>query len=199
MSLKRRYRPLWVILHWLMAVLVLTTFGIGLWSLANHPNTDAKLVPLGVHMAIGITILVIVVLRYMLRLLVFQPARRAQPAAFSVAKKKPILLDRLTPYVHLLLYFLTALMALLGIAIALPADLFSIVWGGSGAPLPKDFYVYPARAWHGALSLVLMVLVGQHVLVAIYHQFLRGENYLGRMWFVKNDSPGGKDDRRSDQ
>ncbi len=202
MSAKKRLRPLWVILHWLMALLVLITFGIGLLSLANHPNTDAKLVPLGVHMAIGIVILVLVVARYILRILVFQPARRAKSAPAGPTKKKPILLDRMTPYVHILLYFFTALMALLGIGIALPADLFDIVWGRSGAPLPADFYIYPARAWHGALSLVLVLLIAQHILVAIYHQFLRGENYLGRMWLVKTDFPpdenGEKNDRRSD-
>jgi cytochrome b561 len=114
--------------------------------------------------------------------------------------------DRLAPAIPILLYFLTALMALLGIAIAIPADLFSTVWGTSGAALPVDFYVYPARAWHGALSLLLMVVIALHVLVAVYHQFLRGENYLGRMWFTPKspgstsrniDSIGETDDQRS--
>jgi cytochrome b561 len=183
MSTKKRFRPVWIVLHWLMALLVFVTFGIGLLSLTNVPNAGAKLVPLGAHMAIGIAILVIVTLRYILRLRVFKPARRAKSAAVLPPKKKLILLDRLTPWVHNLLYFFTALMALLGIGIALPANLFSIVWAGSGAPLPADFYVYPARAWHGTFSLILILLIAQHVLVAIYHQFLRGENYLGRMWF----------------
>ena len=174
-----------------MALLVFTTFAIGLFSLANTPNTDAKKIPLGFHMAIGITILVIVVARYLLRVLVFKPGTsRANPAPRSPAKKKAILLERMTPAVHILLYFLTALMALLGIAIALPADLFSSVWLRSGAPLPADFYVYPARIWHGALSLVLMLLIAQHVLVAVYHQYLRGENYLGRMWFAPSPKSG---------
>ena len=207
MSAKRRFRPLWVSLHWLMALLVFTTFGIGLLSLANHPNTDAKLVPLGLHMALGISILLIVVLRTILRMLVFKPARGPGSVRPGPAKKKPILLDRMTPCVHVLLYFLTALMALLGISIALPADLFSIVWLRSGAALPADFYVYPARIWHGALSLVLMLLIAQHVLVAVYHQFLRRENYLGRMWFAPNpgspsaektETTGENDDHRSD-
>jgi len=195
MSLKKRYRPLWVTLHWLMAALVFTTFGIGLLSLANHPNTSAKLVPLGLHMALGIAILLIVVFRYILRLLVFNPPQRKAPAPLSPARRQPILLDRLTPLTHNLLYFLTALMALLGIAIALPADLFSTVWGASGAALPADFYVYPARAWHGALSLFLMFLVALHVLVAVYHQFLRGENYLGRMWFTPKTPASAKTDQ----
>jgi cytochrome b561 len=186
MSMKKRFRLVWVILHWLMALLVFVTYGIGFLSLASTPNTDAKLVPLGLHMAIGIAILVIVVARYILRVLVFKPQPRFAPAQPAHKKKQPILLDRMTPAIHILLYFFTALMALLGISIALPANLFSIVWGASGAPLPGDFYVYPARAWHGMLSLVLILLIGQHVLVAVYHQFLRGENYLGRMWFRKD-------------
>ena len=56
----------------------------------------------------------------------------------------------------------------------------------SGAPLPASFYVYPARVWHGTLSLILALLIVQHILVAVYHQFIKGENYLGRMWFNKS-------------
>jgi cytochrome b561 len=184
MSAKKRFRSLWVILHWLMALLVFGTFGIGLLSLVNTPNTSAKLVPLAVHMALGIAILVIVIFRYGMRLWIYPPPRRAASAAHPTAKKE-LLLDQLTRYVHPLLYLFTALMALLGIAIALPADLFSTVFARSGAPLPADFYVYPARTWHGTLSLVLMLLIAQHVLVAIFHQFIKGENFLGRMWFTK--------------
>jgi len=183
MTVKNRLRPLWVVLHWLMALLVFITFGIGLFSLVNKPNTDAKLVPLGIHMALGITILLLVIARYSLRMLVFKPPQRVTSPE---KEKRLIFLDRMTPYVHILLYLCTGLMALLGIAIALPADLFSIVWGRSGVPLPLSFYIYPARAWHGTLSLVLALLITQHVLAAVYHQFIKGENYLGRMWLNKN-------------
>lgn len=183
MSAKKRFRPLWVSLHWLMALLVFATFGIGLFSLANTPNTGSKLVPLAVHMTLGLIILLIVIARYIMRILIYSPHRRTSTAA--VTAKKPLFLDQLTPYVHPLLYLFTGLMALLGIAIALPADLFSTVFGRSGAPLPASFYIYPARTWHGTFSLVLMLLIIQHVLVAIFHQFIKGENFIGRMWFTK--------------
>jgi cytochrome b561 len=185
MSAKTRLRPLWVTLHWLMALLVFVTFGIGLFSLVNQPNTDEKLIPLGIHMALGILILLLVSARYVLRILVFSPPKRAASTPNPLAKKKP-LLDQLSVYVHPLLYLFTFLMALVGIAIALPAELFATIFARSGSPLPADFYVYPARAWHGTLSLVLMVLIGQHVLVAVFHQFIRKENFLGRMWFTKS-------------
>jgi cytochrome b561 len=184
MSAKKRFRPLWVTLHWLMALMVFGTFGIGLSSLANHPNTSAKIIPLAVHMVLGITIFLIVIVRYIMRILIYQPPRRASSAP-AITAKKVLFLDQLTPYVHPLLYLLTGLMALLGIAIALPANLFSTVFLHTGAPLPADFYVYPARIWHGTLSLILMLLIAQHVLVAVFHQFIKGENYLGRMWFTK--------------
>jgi len=182
MSTKKRYRPLWVILHWLMALLVFSTFGIGLLSLVNTPNTSAKFLPLAVHMTLGIAILVIVIARYILRILVFSPPKRASQAPSPNLKKKP-LLDQMSVYVHPLLYLCTALMALLGIAIAIPADLFTTIFAHSGAALPASFYIYPARIWHGTLSLILMLLIAQHVLVAVFHQFLKGENFLGRMWF----------------
>ena len=162
-----------------MALLVFVAFGIGSLNLVNAPNNDAKLVPLGIHMALGVAILLLAFARYALRLFVFKPS----PIAHT--RKKMILLDRMTPYVHILLYFCTGLMAVLGLLIAFPADLFSTVWAGSGAPLPNDFYIYPARSWHGTLSLFLVLLIVQHILVMIYHQFIKGENYLGRMWFNK--------------
>jgi cytochrome b561 len=185
MTDKKRFRPLWVSLHWLMALLVFVTFGIGLLSLAYKPNSDAKIIPLAVHMALGLVILLIVFARYLLRILIYQPPRRAALAP-ALTAKRVLFLDQLTPYVHPLLYLMTGLMALFGIAIALPADLFPTVFAYSGAPLPADFYIYPARAWHGTLSLVLLLLIVQHVLVAVFHQFIKGENYLGRMWFTKN-------------
>jgi cytochrome b561 len=192
MSAKQKYRPLWVSLHWLMALLIFITFGIGLASLSTQANGTAtgKLIPLSIHIILGIAILVIVVGRYILRVLVFTPARRTVSATKLILKKTPFL-DSLSVYVHPLLYLLTALMAVLGIAIALPANLFSIIWtqsqGSPAASIPTDFYVYPARVWHGTLSLLLMLLIVQHILVAIFHQFLKGENFLGRMWFTPRE------------
>jgi cytochrome b561 len=185
MSAKKRYRSLWVILHWLMAMLVFGAYAIGLISLVNTPNTSGKLFPLAVHMSLGIIILLLVTARYIMRLLVFKPAKRAASSPSLSTKKKP-LLDQMNVYVHPLLYLFTALMALLGIAIALPANLFSTVFANTGTPLPVNFYIYPARSWHGTFSLILVVLIAQHVLVAVFHQFLLGENYLGRMWFTRN-------------
>lgn len=182
-----RYRPYYIILHWLSALLVFLAFFIGLAALANTPNNDEKLLPLGVHLTLGVLILILTVARFIVRSMMGRPVYRIQQPAAAKNRKVP-LLDLLSGYVQPLLYLFTFLMAVVGIAIALPADLFTIAFTGSNQPLPIDFYVYPARVWHGTLSLILMLLIGQHILSFVYHQFLRGENFIGRMWFQQGKS-----------
>ncbi|MDX9990680.1 MAG: cytochrome b/b6 domain-containing protein [Anaerolineales bacterium] len=182
--MNRRYRPLYVSLHWLSALLVLSAFLIGLSSLANKPNDAAKLIPLGVHVGLGLSILFLTVARLIVRARMGRPVYRIERPQGMGGRKVP-LLDVLSVYVQPLLYLFTFLMALVGIWLAIPSDLFAILFPGSEKSLPPDFYAYPARAWHGTLSLVLMLLIGQHILAFLYHQFLRGENFIGRMWFVK--------------
>lgn len=184
MTEKRTYRNILVVIHWISAVLVFAAFGIGLLALVNQPNTEEKIVPLVLHMALGIAILLLTIVRYLVRLRVY-PTWSKVFVAKPAGNRKPLLLDEMSKFVHPLLYIFTLLMSALGLAIAFPADLFAIAFGGSGTSLPEDFYAFEARDWHGILSLGLMVLIGQHVVAALFHQFIKGENFLGRMWFVK--------------
>jgi cytochrome b561 len=51
--------------------------------------------------------------------------------------------------------------------------------------LPEDFWVYAPRAGHGITATVLILLIALHVGAALYHQFIRKDNLLARMWFGK--------------
>jgi len=196
MNSKKRFRSLWVFLHWLMAAMVFITFGIGLSSLGKTSPAEGKTIPLLIHIVLGIGILLIVTGRYLLRILVFKPAMRLSAAPGVLQKKVPFL-DQLSVYVHPLLYFFSALMAVLGLAIAWPAELFSILFTQGRVKLPADFFIYPARAWHGTVSLLLLILIAQHVLAAVFHQFIKGENFIGRMWFVKSRPAGDVEPKQS--
>ena len=55
---------------------------------------------------------------------------------------------------------------------------------GNGA-MPKDLFVYPERFMHGNLAYIMLGLVALHVGAAFYHQFIRKDNLIGRMWFGK--------------
>ena len=64
---------------------------------------------------------------------------------------------------------------------SLQTGLLPIVFGGSGATLPADFYVFAARMLHGVIAPVLALLVVLHVEAALYHQFVLKDNRLSRM------------------
>ena len=52
-------------------------------------------------------------------------------------------------------------------------------------PYPQDFFQYLPRVGHGLISTVLLLLILLHFGAAMYHQFIRRDNLLSRMWFGK--------------
>jgi cytochrome b561 len=146
------------------------------------PNTQEKVVPLAVHMALGAGILVITVTRFIIRYATVKPLRKVKN---PLAKKKPIIVTMAEP-VQYLLYLFTFLMSLTGAGLALQAGVVT----GSGIVLPANFYDFPLRTAHGTISTILFVLIILHLLTWIYYQFLRGENAIAWMWFnSKKKSP----------
>jgi cytochrome b561 len=172
-----RYHPILVVFHWLSAILILITFLLGMFVLVPLPNTAAKIVPLGVHMGLGLGTLVLTVARLIVRRATLKPLREVKTPQ---AKKKPLVVVMAQP-VQSLLYLFTLLMSASGAGLTLQAGLLT----GTGIILPPDFYAFPLRSVHGALSTVLFVMVVLHLLTWIYYQFLRRENALAWMWFNK--------------
>ena len=175
MNSPKRYSPALVGLHWAIATLIFMALAAGFF-LKGLPNTAGKIMPLGVHMAVGILILVLLAVRLVVRL------STPKPAPATTGNRALDVIGRLT---HALLYIGAALMAIAGIGTAVQAGLFASVFQRSGAALPEDFFVFPARYGHGYLALVLLGLIGLHVAAALYHQFIRKDNLLARMWFEK--------------
>lgn len=168
-----RYHPALVVLHWLLAAALLFVLAMGTLSLREIPNTSPdKLFALRGHMAFGVALLVLTLVRLAVR----AGTRRPPPAATGSA-----LLDRLGPFAHGALYVAVVLMAASGIALALQAGLPGIVFGGTGAPLPESFASFTPRKAHGLLAKLLMVLIAVHVAGALYHQFVRRDGLLGRV------------------
>jgi cytochrome b561 len=144
--------------------------------LKGQPNDSAKIGPLSIHMLSGITILVLMALRLVVRFATRKPDTATTGFGF---------LDRVGVAVHWLLYVAVFAMALSGLGTSAQAGLPDIVFSGSGDPLPADFFVFPARLGHGFTSTVLLALIALHVLAWIYHQFIRRDNLFARMWFGK--------------
>jgi cytochrome b561 len=171
----KRYHPLQVTLHWLVVVLVFAMFVIGK-SMSRLPNDAEKLTPLALHMSVGIITLLVIVFRFVMRM------RLPKPAHASTGNT---LLDWVGKIVHYALYALVFLMAVSGLSLSMQAELAPIVFGGSGASLPADFYDFAARVLHGFIAPTLFLLILLHVGAAFYHQLALKDNLLSRMWYGK--------------
>lgn len=166
-----RYHSLQITLHWLVVLLIFAVFIVGK-LMSRLPNDDAKLLPLAVHMALGIAILIAMIVR------IFARAKYSTPAHASTGNA---FLDWLAKAVHLALYLFVFLMAISGVALSLQAGLTSIVFGRSGGALPQDFFDFTARALHGFIAPVLLGLIVLHIVGALYHQIVLKDDLMARM------------------
>lgn len=172
-----RYHPLLVGLHWLIAIILVITLGMGTFVLEGMPNTEPeKIAALKGHMIFGVIILLLTIIRLIVKIKTPKPAKASSGNA---------LLDKLASGIHHGFYLLIILMAFSGLGTAVLAGLPEIVFGGSGQPLPKDFFEYPPRIGHAIIAKLLMLFVALHVAGAIYHQFRLRDRLLSRMWFGK--------------
>ena len=175
-----RYHPLLVGLHWGLALFIVAALVLGMFVLKEIPNSSAqKLEALRAHMIGGMAILALMIGRLAVRLSTARPQR----ATTGVPA-----LDRLATLSHYGFYALVILMAGTGLATAYLADLFGIVLGHSGAPLPESFLAFPTRVLHGYIAKILVGLVALHMAAALYHQFVRKDRLLGRMAFGRSPS-----------
>lgn len=170
-----RYHPLQVSLHWLVVILIFATFLLGK-TMSGLPNDSGKILSLGLHMALGFTTLLVMVVRWIARSRLPRPTPVTAGNAFF---------DWTGKAVHYTLYALVILMAVSGMSLSLQSGLIPIIFGGSGASLPADFYAFQARRLHGVIAPALLVLVVVHVGAALYHQFILKDNLLSRMGYGK--------------
>ena len=175
-----RYHPLLVTLHWVLAVLIIAQLTLGFFGLAATPHSDPqKIGILRVHMAGGMLILGLMVIRFIVRM------RTSRPADATTGH--PVL-DRIAPISHYGFYVLVLLMVGSGFATAILAGLGEIVFGPSGAPLPRTLTIYPTFVAHVFFAALLVGLIVLHVLAALYRQFVRKDGLFRRMSFGRRVS-----------
>lgn len=181
-----RYHPLLVTLHWLLAAMIIIGLVMGGTVLAETANDDPfKLTALRMHMTMGIIILVLMGVRLIVRLFTHKPPN---------ADIGHPLMNKLGTAAHWAFYVLVIAMCLSGLATANMAGLPGIVFGGSGEALPADFSSIPPRAAHGALGLLLTLLIIGHFAAGLWHQYSRKDGLFARMWFGNRRSESNAQD-----
>jgi len=175
-----RFHWLLVTLHWLLAALISGALILGFVVLAAMSNADPqKIALLRLHMAGGMLILFLMIVRFVVRICTSRPiaASTGHPAV-----------DRIAPISHYGFYALVLTMAGTGYATGILAGLPAIVFGRSGDPLPRSFDVYPTFVAHRYIALLLAALILVHLLAALYHQLVIKDGLMSRMLFGRRSS-----------
>jgi cytochrome b561 len=169
-----RYSLTAIALHWLLALLIVGAFGMGLY-MTDLGMSVTRLKLYNWHKWAGTTILALSALRLLWRLGHRPPDDLPAPRWQQQA-------SHLT---HGALYLLFFAVPLVGWAYSSAAG-FPIVWFGV-LPLPdfvpKDKALAELiKPWHGDLAWALAVLVVLHVAAALKHHVIDRDGLLQRMW-----------------
>jgi cytochrome b561 len=173
-----RYTGTAVTLHWLLALALLVSFGVGLY-MVSLPLSPARLKLYNWHKWAGITILTLSALRLAWRLTHRPPADLPMPAWQIKAAHTT----------HYLLYLMFFLVPLAGWAYSSAAGFPIVVFGVLPLPdlLPADKALAEAiKPLHKWLGWLLGALILGHVAAALKHHFIDRDGLLSRMWINKN-------------
>lgn len=163
--------------HWLTVVIVLALAGSGLlmvyrgkdlniWDQLTNTLYDA-------HKLLGLTLLLIIVLRLLYRLT--HGAPDDEPSLHPMQR----LISHLT---HWAIYGLLLGLPILGwIGISMFPALSAFGISIPALTAPDKAMSSQVLWWHGLAAYGLIVLVGMHVGAALYHHVIRGDNVLRRM------------------
>ena len=170
-----RYGGVAITLHWLMAVVIFTLFGVGLYMVElTYYDPLYKTLP-EIHKSVGILLALVFLFRIFWRLSNPVPA----PVAGTTAVEKC-----LAELVHRLFYLLIAAIMISGYLISTADgksisvfDLFSVPATMTSIPEQED----TAGLVHQYLAYGLIALVVLHAAAALKHHFVNRDSTLRRM------------------
>jgi cytochrome b561 len=162
--------------HWLSALAVMAAVVLAVVHEWIDDEALARSL-LAVHRQAGLTVLLLLVLRLLLRL-------RQDRDTTSVAQL-PLLMRWAAGLMHWALYALLLAMPLLGWAMTNAQGRAVHLYGA--ASLPALVSVNPDLAdslqeWHAWCAWALLTLVALHIAAALFHHFVRRDAVLASMW-----------------
>ena len=173
MTMTTRYDAVAQTLHWLMALLIIGTFVLGLLVDVFPHSWEYTVVE--VHKVLGFSILILVALRLVWRL------GHRPPSLENLGK----LITGLSRLSHFALYVLMILVPLIGLVYSARSGR-GIDFGVFTLPPPSFIAVdraaaHATREIHELAAYLLIGLAGFHGLAALWHHFIRKDSVLLRM------------------
>lgn len=170
------YPAPWRALHWLMAAIIFTAIGLGIWAINLPRGTPLRVELLDLHKSLGLTALALLVLRVIVRLLVRAPPYRPPLGRFNHIAASAA---------HSLLYVVMLTLPVSGYVHSMAGG-HGFKWFGL-FPVPN--LVAPSQAAddgagraHYLFALLIGALLTAHVLAALWHGGVRRDGVLSRMW-----------------
>jgi len=174
-SKRAGYDPVAKSLHWLVLALLIAQFTFG-WTMPHIGRTVPSSALIDWHVWLGVTILLVALMRLLWRLTHSEPELEAGIPLWQTTTARII---------HWLLYVLLFALPILGWMNAswrgMPVTILGVL------ELPKLLSTRtPGWAWTGDVhaiiaDYVLLPLVGLHVAAALYHYLVRRDGVLQRM------------------
>lgn len=178
MNRPRHFNLLARVLHWAMAIAILSMLFVGAGMVVSLQYRTQLL---ALHRPLGIAILLLAIVRLVNRL------TRPTPALPS---DLPTIQKFAAHASHWLLYGLMLAMPLIGWAMLSAGGYPISMFGGMHLPaiVPHSAEVYGVlRPLHGALAYLLFLTILGHLGAALFHAWVRRDEVFGQM--AKGDSP----------
>lgn len=173
-----RYSPVAIVLHWLLALVILAMFGMGLY-MADLPFSPTRMKLYNWHKWAGVCFLLLTVLR-----VVWRVTHRPPALPQTVTLAMPGWQMQAYHATHHLMYALFLAVPLLGWAYSSAAGYPIVLFG----VLPLPDFVGPDKALaelikplHGLSAWALIVLAALHIGAALKHHWLDRDGLMLRM------------------
>ena len=170
---RNRYTTVAIILHWLIALSIIALLVIGVW-MANYARGNTKFELFQLHKSIGITVLLLSLIRLGWRL-----AHPAPPLPADMPRWEKFT----ARFTHVLFYVLMIGMPLTGWAIVSTSsmNLPTVLYGMVTLPHLPGLDALPDQhaanhlfdTMHVVSAWIMIGLLGLHVGAALFHQFIR--------------------------
>jgi len=160
-------------LHWISLPLVGVLLGLG-WYMTALPLGLERFQTFNLHKSLGALLLIVTVIRLGYRLLRPSPAHPAKGLQQTLAHLGHVGL-------YLCLFGLPLSGWLLSNAAGYPVSLFDLL-ELPGLIAEQETRVDPLTLLHKALIWLLCLLLGGHLLAVFWHQWIKKDSTLSRMW-----------------
>lgn len=171
-----RYNKTAMIIHWLMAVMIITMFFLGVYMVGLPEKSDERNYFFTLHKSIGLTLALLAIIRLCWKLVLKSPPL---PDDVTFIQKK------LATTTHNLLYVMMFIQPISGYLSSSFSGYKTKFWGiplphwGWKAPEANEFFT----TVHDASALIFCTLVLFHITGALYHIHKKQFHLFKRMWF----------------